>query len=125
MILSIVLIQQYGLVGVAVATAFTQISFYGVITPILTSRVIGSNLIEYFRDTYLRIVPSSLLLYLTLLYLANSSAPESYFTLLTQAFWATTIYLVSIYWVLLNSTEREFISARVADLIGRLNKSRA
>ena len=125
LILSIILIQRYGLVGVAVATAFTQISFYGVITPILTSRVIGSNLIAYFKDTYLRIVPSSLLLYLALVYLANYSTPDSYFSLLTQALCATTIYLVSIYWVLLNGSEREFISSRVGDFIGRLNKSRA
>ena len=125
LILSIILIQRYGLVGVAVATAFTQISFYGVITPILTSRVIGSNLTAYFKDTYLRIVPSSLLLYVALMYLANSSPPDSYFSLLTQALCATTIYLVSIYWVLLNTGEREFISSRVADFIGRLNKSRA
>lgn len=125
LILSIILIQRYGLIGVAVATAVTQILFYGVITPILTSRVLGSSMIAYFRDTYLRIIPSSLLLYITLVYLSNSNTPESYFSLLTQALGAAAIYFISVYWFLLNRAERHFLSLKVGDVLGKLKKSRA
>jgi len=125
LIMSIILIQHFGLVGVAVATAITQILFYGVITPILTSRVIGSSLVAYFRDTYFRIVPSSVLLYIMLVYLARASTPDTYIALIGQALCAAAVYFVSVYWLLLNGAEREFLTSRAGDLLGRLSRSQA
>ena len=80
--LSIVLVQQYGLVGVAMGTAFTQIMFFGIFTPILTSKVINSSLVDYFKRTYLRMLPSSILLFILLKYFSSVKTPESYTCLL-------------------------------------------
>jgi O-antigen/teichoic acid export membrane protein len=119
LILSIILIQKYELVGVAIGTAITQILFYGVITPILTSRVIRSSLIRYFRDTYLRAIPSSILLFVVLKYLANNNAPDSYFELIGQALMAASLYAVVAYWTLLGSEERAYLSSTVSRFAAR------
>lgn len=125
LILSILLIQKYGLVGVAVATAFTQITFYGVLTPILTSRVVKFSIRDYLTKTYLRIVPSSILLYVVLKYLAHLNPPDTYSRLLGQALIGTIVYLISIYWLLLDKQERGFVADKFGSLIGRLNRASA
>ncbi len=111
LILSIILVQKYGLIGVAVGTAITQITLYGIVTPILTSRAINSSLLDYFKKTYLRILPSSVLLFVLLKYFAMVKTPDTYGTLLLQAGAATLVYLVSVYFVLLDSNERKIINS--------------
>ncbi len=120
--LSIMLVQRYGLVGVAIGTAITQITFFGIVTPILTSRIIKSNLLGYFKETYLRIVPSSLLLYFMLKYLSGVTTPDSYVILLLQALGAASIYFVSAYFFLLDSSERVIISSAVKRLVAKVLK---
>ncbi|OED44170.1 hypothetical protein AB833_02085 [Chromatiales bacterium (ex Bugula neritina AB1)] len=125
LILSIIFIQRYGLIGVAGATAFTQIVFYGIITPVLTSRVIGSSLLSYFKETYLRALPASVILLATLYWLARVDPPDSYLLLLSQALLAAAIYTVVCYWTLLNSPERQFLIEKVSAVTGRLSAARA
>lgn len=120
--LSIMLVQRYGLIGVAMGTAITQITFFGIVTPILTSRVIKSSMLDYFKETYLRIIPSSLLLYFLLKYLSDRTVPESYGTLLLQALGATIVYLISVYFLLLDSSERVIVSSGIQRLVGKVLK---
>lgn len=111
--LSVVLIQRYELVGVAIGTAVTQVLFYGVVTPVLTCRVLGADLGLYFRDTYLRALPSAVLLFMLVKYLASLNAPETYLMLIGQAMAAATIYFGVAYWTLLGVKERVFITSAV------------
>ena len=125
LVLGIIFIQRYGLIGVAGATAFTQICFYGIITPILTSRVIGSSLLEYLRETYLRIVPASLVLLVMLVWFARVNPPDSYLLLISQALFAAVIYVFVCYWTLLNRQERQFLVEKVSVVTSRLSIARA
>ncbi len=111
LMLSIMLVQKYGLIGVAVATAITQITMYGIVTPILTSRAINSSLTDYFKQTYLRVLPASVLLFVLLKYFATVRTPDSYIILLSQAAAATMVYLVAVYFTLLDSSERKIINS--------------
>ncbi len=120
LILSILLIQKFGLVGVAVATAFTQIVFYAVVTPILTSRVINFSLPAYFKETYLRIVPASIVLYAMLAYFAKYHAPDGYLSLIGLALIAAVVYVVLAYFTVLDKTERAFANSSASNLIARL-----
>ncbi|MDB4224681.1 oligosaccharide flippase family protein [Granulosicoccus sp.] len=119
LILSIVLIQQYGLVGVAIGTAITQMLFYGVITPFLTSRVLGSSLWSYFLNTYIRSVPSSIVLILLLSFLSNRHAPDGYVSLLGQALVSACVYAGVAYFTLLNTKERNFLLNAGKRLVAR------
>lgn len=111
LVLSIFLIQRYGLVGVAIGTAITQIIFYGIITPFLTSRVLESSLWAYCRDTYLRSIPSTIVLILMLIALSNQVAPFGYLMLLGQAFLSAMVYAFVAFFTLLTAAERIFVIA--------------
>ena len=100
LILSILLVQKFGLIGVAAATAITQILFYAVVTPILTSRVIKFSLSDYLKKTYLRIIPASLLLFAILSYFAKYQPPTGFFSLIGQALIGAAFYLAVAYWTL-------------------------
>jgi len=119
LILSILLVQKFGLVGVAAATAFTQIVFYAIITPILTSKVINFSLIDYVKETYLRIVPASLVLVVLLSYISKYHPPTGYITLIGPALIAAIIYLLVAFWTLLDSSEREYTSGIITRLISK------
>ena len=108
LILSILLVQRFGLIGVAVATAFTQILFYSVVTPIITSKVIGFSLIGYIKETYLRVIPASLVLCAILLYFSKFNPPTGYLTLSGQGFIGAVAYIIVAYWTLLDSSERSY-----------------
>jgi len=110
LVLSIALVQMYGLIGVASATAFTQCLFYGVFTPILTFKIINVSFVDFFKSTYLRILPSSLLLFVLLKYFAHLDHPDSYGKLLTQAGIATIVYLFFSFLTLLDDSEKKILS---------------
>ena len=125
LILSILLVQKFGLIGVAAATAITQILFYAVVTPILTSRVIKFSLSDYLKKTYLRIIPASLLLFAILSYFAKYQPPTGFFSLIGQALIGATFYLAVAYWTLLDSSERELANHQLKKLAAKLtNKLR-
>jgi len=107
LILSITLVQKFGLVGVAGATALTQILFYAVVTPIMTSKVINFSLVDYLKSTYLRILPASVILYVILVYFAKYHPPTGYLSLLGQALVGAFVYLTIAYFTLLDPAERE------------------
>ena len=107
LILSILLVQKFGLIGVACATAITQILFYVVVTPILTSRVINFSLLDYVKKTYWRIVPASLVLFAVLTYFAKAHPPTGYLALIGQGLIGAVIYLAVAYWTLLDTGERQ------------------
>ena len=122
LILSILLVQKFGLIGVAAATAITQILFYAVVTPILTSRVIKFSLSDYLKKTYLRIIPASLLLFAILSYFAKYQPPTGFLSLIGQALIGAALYLAVAYWTLLDSSERELANYQLKRLAAKLTQ---
>jgi O-antigen/teichoic acid export membrane protein len=120
LILSILLVQKFGLVGVAAGTAITQITLYGIVTPVLTLRAINASLLGYLKKTYFRILPSSALLFVLLKYLSTLKTPDSYAVLLGQAGVAAFVYLVSVYFTLLDSDERQIINSGGKKVLARV-----
>lgn len=118
--LSIILIQHFELIGVAISTAITQVIFYGIITPILASKALNSSLWAYSRDTYLRSIPSTLTLFLMLIFLSERNAPDGYLILIGQALLSAFVYSIVAYYTLLNAEERVFLLNRSRVLIDRI-----
>jgi len=110
LILSIVLVRDYGVLGVAVATAITQITFYGIVTPILSFRYLKIDAVEFIGKTYgASLFPSSLLA-LALYILVSWHEPGGYFILLAQAGIAAIVYAISYFYCVLDSEERKFVT---------------
>ena len=107
----------------AVGTAITQMTFYGIITPILTSRVLGSSLLAYGRETYLRSIPSAVVLAMMLMYLSSNNAPTGFLILLGQALVSALIYAIVAYLTLLKKEERQFVLDTAGGLIHRFRST--
>ncbi len=120
LILSILLVQKFGLIGVAAATAITQILFYAVVTPIMTSKVINFSLTDYFKKTYLRIVPASLLLFALLSWFAKYHPPGGFLSLIGLALIGAAAYLALAYWTLLDASERELANRQLKRLAEKI-----
>ena len=120
LILSILLVQQFGLVGVATATAITQILFYAVVTPFITSRVIKFSLTDYLKKTYLRIIPASALLFAILSYLGKNYPPTGFLSLISLALIGAAAYLAVAYWTLLDSSERNLAKNLMKKLAAKI-----
>jgi len=116
LILSIMLVQKFGLLGVAGATAFTQILFYAVVTPVLTSRAMKFSIIDYLKETYLKMIPASLMLFVILAYFDKFHPPTGYLMIIGQALLGAVLYLAVVYWTLLSASDR----GRVKNITGKL-----
>jgi len=118
--LNILLVQDYGLVGVAAGTAITQGIFYGLVTPWLTTRVAGISLRWYLTTTYLRAAPSAVFLFAVLSFLKATFVVDGYIVLLAQASLGSVLYLGFVYLWQLDVEERAFVCRQVLKLRTRL-----
>jgi hypothetical protein len=73
------------------------------------SRVLGASLWAYCRDTYVRSIPSTIVLILLLTALSNHNEPDGYVLLLGQALVSAVSYAFVAYFTLLTSEERKFV----------------
>ncbi len=115
LILSIILAQTHGLTGVALGSAIPQIIFFGIFTPYYTSKIINTSYKKYLLNTHGKVLLPTALLAFCLLELQNIWPPTGYTLLLLEAFTATFLYLITIYWFTLNNEEklitRQFFSS--------------
>lgn len=109
LVLSIILVQKWGIVGVAIGAALPQIIFHGLYVPWITLKTLDLSAWEYFKKTYLLSIIPTFILFMSLFYMREYHYPQEYFELLLSAFMCTTLYLVSVYYFMLNSTDRKHI----------------
>jgi O-antigen/teichoic acid export membrane protein len=109
--LSIILVQQYGIVGVALGVAVPQIVFNGLLVPLYTLKVIGIRPIDYIKKTYLlSILPSIILVFF--LYIGKGILNlNNILSLLVLAVFGFFAYSVSSYYSLANNDEREYVKS--------------
>jgi len=119
--LNIVLVQKYGLIGVASGTAITQILFYGVLVPVMTHRILKTSLFDYLKQTYLRSIVPTVILAIALYCLAWIREPDGYLILLGQALLAAVFYLIAVYLFMLDTDERNYVREKVRN---KLNSKR-
>lgn len=112
LLLSIAMIQKYGLMGVAGATAFTQVLFYGVVVPNLTFSALGVSAWEYYRRTYLGTVLPSLTALVVAWSLKQYHYPDTFANLLGYGLLTFIAYTLVSYVTALTPSERIYIRGR-------------
>jgi len=120
LILSILLVKDYGLVGVAAGSAIPQILFFGIYTPLYTCKIINKSYREYLLNTHGKMLAPTVLLGLVLLGLKHTFPPTNYLLLLSEAFIGMLFYLVSLYLVALNNEEQHIVRKSLSALRGRI-----
>jgi O-antigen/teichoic acid export membrane protein len=106
LILSIILVQKFGIVGVAIGAVIPQVLFNGLYVPWLTLQTLKLSKWYYFRHTYLISVIPTLILFGVLIILRNFYHPEGYLDLFVLAFTASIFYLISVFYLMLDKNEK-------------------
>ena len=106
LILSISLIQEYGIVGVAVGAVIPQVLFNGLYVPWLTLKTLDMSKWFYFKRTYLLSIMPTLVLFGTLFVLRDMYYPEGYLALFSLALISSFVYLITVYFFMLDASEK-------------------
>lgn len=120
LLLSIFLVQKMGLIGVAIATAFTQVAFYGFVSPTLLNRAMGITMPRYIKETYGRTLIPAIGMAIVLLLLKSNFHIDSFVELLSAGAVGGLIYMILVYFTALSSDEKEWVGNQVGKRLQRV-----
>ena len=106
LLLSIALVQKYGIIGVALGAVIPQILFHGFYVPWSTLKIIELSVKEYFVKTYMPSIVPSIVLFIALYFVSVYFYPDSFLKLLSSAFVCTLIYMLFVYMLMLDKNEK-------------------
>lgn len=113
LICSLVLVQQYGLIGVAMGAAIPQFIFYVFFVPIHANKIMGVSSLRYISTTFIKVAVPSAALAACCTYVSLQIQPESFLVLIPFAAICATIYLLLCYVFSLSTKEREKIKSMI------------
>ena len=113
--LNILLVQRYGLLGIAAGTAITQIFFSAVLSPWMTNRLFDKSIVQYYLKTYIQSIPAALVLFGVLYALSSRWSPDGYLILFGEAIIASIAYLAATWFLFLNKNEKSFIIDKIRE----------
>jgi O-antigen/teichoic acid export membrane protein len=120
LILSVFLVNDFGLVGVAAGSAIPQILFFGIYTPYYTAKITNKSYSQYLLNTHGKLLVPTLFLGLVLFGLKSMFPPLTYLLLLSEAFTGTLLYLFTLYFFSLNSEEQLITRQSLSRLSNRI-----
>lgn len=106
LLLSVLLVQKLGIVGVALGAVIPQVLFYGFYVPWLTLKTVDVSVWFYFRKTHLTGVIPTLVLFFSLKYIASYHFPDGYIELLVSAVLCAMLYLIVVFYIMLDKSEQ-------------------
>ena len=118
-VLSVVLIQKFGLIGVAIGTTLPQILIYGVFMFYYTNKCVNLSLWKYFIGVYAPVIIPSFLIFITGIMMKNFVNPDSFFILFFQASISAIIFIFSLYVFSLKKDEKDAVLNKIKRLLGR------
>lgn len=107
LVLSIILVQEYGIEGVAIGAVLPQVVFYGLFVPWLTLKKLDLSKWEYFKGAYLGSFIPTIILFIVLFYINLNFKIDNYIVLLSSALLATLLYGLSLYYFSFSKKEQE------------------
>lgn len=113
LIISILLANRFGLVGVAVGTAFPQILLYGMFLPYYTNRLLGQTLRDYLKSTWVPVFLPGIVAILSFSCVFTFLPSETYGDLVVNTLLAILPYLCAAYIFSLGIEERAAINTRI------------
>jgi len=118
--MSVVLVQVYGLIGVAIGTVIPHIVVVAGILPTVLSRWVPIDLREYYMSTYLRPFLASLPFWASCWYIASEVRPADFLTFFLSVGIALVTYVVPCWFVVFSGDERSALAGAVRQrLVGR------
>ena len=124
LVLSVLLVQPLGVIGVALGTVIPHLVVALVVLPLAIRRVLGIGLREYYLSTFLRPYLAAVPFTAACLVVDRVVAPASLKSFIALAALALLTYAVPCWFVALTAREREMAAARLSALLGRSRPAR-
>lgn len=105
LILSLILVQKFGLLGVALGTAIPMMIIKLFIQPIYTCKVIKLDIHEYYLKIMLPVVLKSLSILVIFWYLSRGFIMPNYFSLTVMILCEVILFCIVIFFIGFNSLE--------------------
>jgi O-antigen/teichoic acid export membrane protein len=122
--LSIILVQLYGVVGVAIGTVIPHLVVVGVVLPALLPRWIRFNLGAYYVSTYLRPLVAATPFLLACVLIAMEFTPSSFVAFFAWILFALPLYVIPVWSVALTADERATAREYVREKLARRTPAR-
>jgi O-antigen/teichoic acid export membrane protein len=116
LLLSIILLQYYGIIGVAFGTAIPHILLTAVILPIYTTKVVGMGLIRYYTEGYVRPFLAAIPFLVVVTVIDNSVEIGNLGVFFFLVGIASFIYLLSSYLIIFSASERKLLNKEIEKL---------
>lgn len=114
LVLSIILVQHYGLVGVALGTAIPHVLIAMILYPIYACKVTETNIMWFWKEVYIRPVIAIIPFALMAWWVRNNISVDSLFYFFVIILLMCVVYAVIAYFVVLKSEEREKVVSIVS-----------
>ncbi|MDX8388392.1 MAG: lipopolysaccharide biosynthesis protein [Ghiorsea sp.] len=111
--LSIWLVQDYGIIGVAVGTAIPFIITYGIVFPVVVSRSVNIPYLLYFREALLVPIAFSGLMLVCTQFVWKSWSPEGWLELIAISFCVLCSYVILAWLSVVGADGRYFLKNTV------------
>jgi O-antigen/teichoic acid export membrane protein len=123
-LLSVLLIERFGLVGVAAGTAIPQVVMVAFVLPWLMPRALPIDMGEYYVSTYARPFMAAVPFAAACWVVANAVEPGSLATFFLWGLLTLPVYLVSAWFVGLTTDERLRVNTWIRGKVGSLRQAR-
>lgn len=117
LVLSIILVQKYGIIGVAIGAAIPQILFFGILIPFYTCKIHDFSFASYVFQTHIKLAIPTALLYAGLSMIKYYVYPDGYLILFFEAGLVSVFYLIAVYVFALSRDEKQHISGMIRKVI--------
>lgn len=119
LLLSIVLIQFWGVIGVAIGTLIPQVIIVAVVLSFSACRSLKIPIFDYYMSTYTRPILASIPFCIGCWFINNVIAPKSLLLLFGAIIVALPLYVIPCYYVALSREERKVITGRLVVALRR------
>jgi O-antigen/teichoic acid export membrane protein len=116
-VMSVVLVQVLGLVGVALGTLLSHVAIAAVVLPLTTVGVVKVRLSSYYVSTYGRPLLGAIPFGLACYWINAYIVPASLVTFFASVGAAMPLYLIGVWFVALTIGEREGLAVRVGRVV--------
>ncbi len=109
-LLTIILVQKYGIIGAAISTCLSFIAGYLVFNSIYFHKVLNLDMIRFTRETFSKLWLGLLITCLGI-YIISLYGDVSWFVLLLQVVLATLVYVISFWFFGINHSEKQMVTS--------------
>ncbi|MCB0334560.1 MAG: polysaccharide biosynthesis C-terminal domain-containing protein, partial [Bdellovibrionales bacterium] len=117
-ILSLYLVKQFGMVGVALGTIIPSVIFSATLLPVIVCQMTDISILKYLWESVGKLIPLFALHFAVVWSLSQYFGSETWALFITHSFLSLLIFLLWCFFFLLSSDDRRYIQRRV-----RLNSS--